>query len=378
MGDSLRYPTVSRGALVRLTILAGALAVVSYLRYVTGPSPTILHELSLRLYYLPILVGAYWYGPGGGLFVAFIASLVYVRHLQSGGPLFDVSRYAEVVVFYLIGVSVGILASAQRRVMVRFQNAAARLESANQELRESYQQIRRIDRLKTLGEVAAGLAHEIRHPLASINGALEIIEARALASSPEAEFSRLAMREVQRLDKLVWEFLKFARPHAPELRSIPLHDVVAPVSTLLSAEAARAGITLRVEPCEIPIQVSIDPLQIEQVLLNVVLNAIQATPSGGRIVIREHMAHGAAFVDIADEGPGIASEDLQRIFSPFFTTREKGTGLGLAIAHHIVAAHEGSLDVHQTSSTGTCFRVRLPLDGRIDGIRSPSESEVAV
>jgi signal transduction histidine kinase len=305
-----------------------------------------------------------------------VSSVVYVRRLvQVVGPAFDASRYAEVVVFYVIGLSVGMLASAQRSVARRYQQTAATLESANRELRESHEHIRRIDRLKTLGEVATGLAHEIRHPLASIGGALEIIESRSLEGSPEGEFSRLAMAEVRRLDGLVWEFLKYARPHDPELRAMPLHDVVAQVVMLLRVEAERARVALDIEQ-QTPIEVAIDPLQIEQVLLNVILNAIQATPPGKRVAVREHLDGREAVVDVVDEGPGITPEHLSSVFSPFFTTKEKGTGLGLAIAHHIVIAHGGRLEVHQTSSRGTIFRIGLPLIEASGATSAPSKSEV--
>jgi len=374
--DDVARPA-STVAFARIAALIGSIVAVSVLRYATAPSPNVWHELSLRLYYVPILAGAYWYGPVGGVLVASISSIMYVHRVLPSTPVFDGVRYAEVVVFYLIGLSVGVLASAQRRVLVRFQQAAVRLESANQQLRESTAQIRRMDRLKTLGEVATGLAHEIRHPLASIGGALEIIEARSKTNTPEAEFSRLAMAEVQRLDKLVWEFLRYARPHAPDLQSLPLHEVVAQAATLLGVEAERAQVRLDVEKQREPLLVSMDPLQMEQVVLNVLLNAIQATLPGGRVVVRTGLADGLAFVDVIDEGPGVPPEHLSRIFSPFFTTREKGTGLGLAIAQHIVAAHAGRLEVAYTTDSGTCFRLYLPLGEALASLQSSTSSEVA-
>jgi signal transduction histidine kinase len=331
------------------------------LRYATASSAGIWHELSLRLYYVPILLGAYWYGVSGGLIVALVSAVAYVNHLLPGGPRFDPSRYAEIVVFHVVGLSVGLLANGQRRVAARHQHAAETLEAANRDLRESHEQIRRIDRLKTVGEIAMGLAHEVRHPLASIRGALEIIEGRSSGDSPESEFSRLAISEVQRLDSLMWEFLTYARPHDPELRIVPLNDVVAQVLALLRVEADRARVALEVERSGAAIQVSIDPQQIEQALLNVVLNAIQATPAGRRIVIRQGVEGDEALVDVIDQGSGIAPNHLPKVFSPFFTTREGGTGLGLAIASRIVTAHQGRIDVHDTSRIGTCFRFRLPL-----------------
>jgi two-component system sensor histidine kinase HydH len=354
-------PTTFGVTLSRAAGLIGAIVAITALRYATGGSESIWHELSLRLYYVPILVSAYWYGVPGGLIVALLSSGVYVQHIFQPAPAFDASRYAEVLVFHVVGLCVGMLSTAQQRVTARYQNVAATLESANRELRDSYEQIRRIDRLKTLGEVATGLAHEIRHPLASIRGAFEIIEVRSQIDTPESEFSRLGIAEVDRLDHLVWEFLRYARPHDPELVSVSLHDIAERVIRLLRVESERAQVRLETEGGATRLDVWVDPLQIEQVLLNVVLNAIQASPAGTRILIREQLDHQQAVLDVVDEGPGIPAEHLSSVFSPFFTTKEKGTGLGLAIAHRIVTAHDGRIDVHQTSTRGTCIRIHLPI-----------------
>jgi two-component system sensor histidine kinase HydH len=343
----------------RPAALAAFIVLVSILRYITGPGPSFAHELTLRLYFVPILVSAYWYGVTGGLIVAVIASIAYVNRVAGLAETLDPARLAEVVIFQLTAVVVGVLANAQRRSTARYRQAAATLEEANSRLRESHEQIRRIDRLKTLGEVASGLAHEIRHPLASIGGALEIIEARAAPDTPEVEFSRLAMAEVQRLDGLVWEFLRYARPHEPELRMTPLHDIMAQAITLLRVEADRKGVTLVQEEPGAAIEALVDALQIEQVLLNVILNAIQVTPAGARVLVGARHSNGDVQIDVVDEGAGIAPEHLPHLFSPFFTTREKGTGLGLAIAQRIVMSHDGRLEVVRTSSRGTCFRITL-------------------
>ena len=341
--------TTSRFWSGRTASLVASIAAISLLRYLTGPSPTLLHELSLRLYYIPILVGAYWYGVTGGLVIAAISSVAYVNRASELVATFDRGRLAEVAVFHLVAIAVGLLANAQRR--------------ANVKLRDSYEEIRRIDRLRTLGEVAAGLAHELRHPLASIGGALEIIEARAHAESPEAEFSRLAMSEVRRLDQLVWEFLRYARPHAPELRVTSVHDIIMQTVRLLSMEAERAHVELAVEADASELSARIDPLQIEQVLLNVVLNAVQASPDSSRVRIVESVAGPDVCVDVIDQGPGISPSHLLRVFEPFFTTRDKGTGLGLAIAQRIVLSHGGSLDIADTSASGTRIRILLPTAG---------------
>ncbi len=349
-----------RGALVLLV------ASISMLHYATSPTRIVWHEVFQRLYYLPIILAGYWYGATGGLSAAILVSVAYVPHIRmawTADVQQEAGRYAELVVFNLVGVVVGALATAQRRGAERWQRAAESLEVANRELRESYDHLRRADRLKTLGEIAAGLAHEVRHPLASIGGALEIIESRAVADSPEAEFSQLAKTELHRLDRLVMEFLRYARPREPELRRMLMHDVVDRVAALARVEADRASVNLDVESSTPLRAVSIDPEQIEQVLLNVMLNAVQASPSGGRVTVRESLDGPDILVDVIDEGPGVSADHVERIFSPFFTTKEKGTGLGLAIAHRIVTAHGGSLEVVQNSGGGGWFRMRLPLGG---------------
>jgi two-component system, NtrC family, sensor histidine kinase HydH len=340
-------------------------ASISALHYTTSPTHVVWHEVFQRLYYVPIVLGAYWFGVSGGVLVAMAASVAYVPHIRTAwgaGVQQQASRYAELVVFNVVGLIVGLLASAQHRVSRRYRQAAASLEAANRELRESYEHLRRADRLSALGEVAAGLAHEIRHPLASIGGSLEIIESRAPADSPEAEFSRLGRKELERLDRLVTDFLLYARPREPELRDTPVGDVVDRVMALAQVEADRASVTLHADRPAIEPTASIDPQQIEQVLLNVVLNAIQASPQGGRVTVQESVESPDVLIDVTDEGPGVPEEQLPRIFSPFFTTKEKGTGLGLAIVHRIVATHGGSIDAMPCEAgRGGWFRIRLPM-----------------
>lgn len=352
--DGFRRETVRIAALL---LIVGA---IRLLHATTHEPPPIWHGLLLRLYYIPILLSAYWYGAFGGLLVAVLSSMAYAPHLRENRAL-EAGRYAEIVFFHVIGLTVGLLATAQRRVAERYQRAAATLEAANRELRESYEQLDRVDRLKTLGEVAAGLAHEIRHPLASIRGALEIIGSRSAPATPEAEFSLLAMTEVERLDHLVWEFLRYARPHEPDLRPASLHDVVERAIALLRVAAEREEVTLEVGPSEALPSIALDAPQIEQVLLNVILNAIQASPAGAVVRVRERLDAHYEIVEVVDAGSGIPPEHLPQIFAPFFTTKDQGSGLGLAVAQRIVQSHEGAIEVDSTSGRGTCVRIRLPL-----------------
>jgi signal transduction histidine kinase len=344
--------------------LVAALAAISALHYSTSPIHIIEHEIYRYLYYAPIIVGAYWYGVGGGLLTAVLASLAYLPHIRvawAPNVPYTVNLYAQLMVFHLLGLSVGLLASFQRKLTDRYREAAASLERANRELRESHEQLRRADRLSALGEVAAGLAHEIRNPLASVKGALEILAARAHGGSPEAEFADIAGRDLARIDRLVSEFLAYARPRQPERRVSDLHQTIEHVIALLRPEAQRAGVMIENERRTPLPSLSIDTEQIEQVLFNVVLNAVQASSKGKRVRIQEGIDGDNAVIDVIDEGPGIAPEHAGRIFDPFFTTKARGTGLGLAISQRIVAAHAGTIEALPGPTAGTDIRIRLPL-----------------
>ena len=350
--------------LARAATLAAAIAIISGLHYLTDPQHAVWHLVYQRLYYVPVIVGAYWYGIWGGLLTALVTSVAYVPHIHmawSGNPAYSMSQYTEIVMFHVAGLLVGLLASQQRRLTGRYQRAAESLEKASVELRESHGQLVRADRLSALGEIAAGLAHELRNPLASVKGALEIVASRVKPGTPESEFSEVGQKELARLDALLTEFLTYARPHAPELRKADLDDVMDHVAALLGPEAERAGVTIEIEREQAIREALVDPEQIQQVFFNVMLNGIQASLAGARVHVRRYHTSDGVVVEVTDEGPGIPSEHLSRIFDPFFTTKEKGTGLGLAISARIVAAHGGDISARRGSDRGTCVRIRLPL-----------------
>jgi signal transduction histidine kinase len=344
--------------------LLGAVGAVSALHYITPPSHFVLHAIYQRSYYAPVILAAYWYGIRGGLLAAGISAIAYAPHIHSAwshNSPYTASQYAELVVFLLLGLSVGTIASHERRLTKRYRGAAESLENANRELRESSEQLRRAERLSALGEISAGLAHEIRNPLAGLKGALEIVASRAVAGTPEAEFSAVATRELHRLEGLVQEFLAYARPRPPRIRPTDVPAVLDRVTTLLRPEAERSGVALAVEGSNAPAELKIDPEQIEQVLVNVVLNAVQASPRGATVTIQHGPADGRYRLAVSDQGPGIPSDARARIFEPFFTTKERGTGLGLAISQRIVAAHHGEIHISSSKETGTVVEIVLPF-----------------
>jgi signal transduction histidine kinase len=354
----LTVPKLLRPVLIALVIVA-----ISVAHFATDPAQIWWHVGYQELCYGPILVAAYWFGVPGGMATAIVAGLGTSLHFHSqwsGNTALIVSEYGQAVGFVIAGAVGGVLATAERRATRRHQQALATVEAAHAELRASHDQLLRADRLSSLGETAAGLAHEIGNPLAGVKGALEIITARAAEGSPEQEFSALASREIARLEGLIEEFLRFARPHEPRRSAVAILDVLDRVVSLIGREAADRSVSIRVNRVEVP-AVSIDLEQMVQVFVNVVLNAVQVSPPGARVDIAPSTSDGMLAVEVRDEGPGIRPEHLGKIFDPFFSTKKRGTGLGLSISNRIVQAHGGRIEVRQPG-TGTVIRVMVPLE----------------
>jgi two-component system sensor histidine kinase PilS (NtrC family) len=228
------------------------------------------------------------------------------------------------------------------------------------ELRQMEEAMRRSQRLTVVGGLAAGLAHEIRNPLASMCGSIEILGGSPHLDSQERKLMHVVLSEAERLEALVRDFLAFARPSPPTLQPIDGGREVAATVELFRAQAAGRGIELEAE-AEAAVHVRADARQFRQVLWNLLGNAADATAAGGYVRVKLSRQGQQALLEVADSGEGIGEDDLERIFDPFFTTKERGTGLGLAIVHRIVEAHGGALSVRSEPGRGSTFTVALPL-----------------
>jgi len=238
-----------------------------------------------------------------------------------------------------------------------------------QQLRESREEIERLhatqmsraEHLATLGELAAGLAHEIRNPLAGIAGVMDIIGRDVPPSSPAQEVLKDVREEVLRINRIVTDLLETARPKPPQMQIADLNTTVEHALMFAREQAKSKPIqfTFVKEPDLPPF--AHDPSQIHQVLLNMMLNAIQAIDGPGTIEVTVERRVGAAAVEVKDSGPGISTEVLNSIFRPFFTTKGHGTGLGLSLAKRIVEDHGGKIDVASMPGHGCAFTITLPL-----------------
>lgn len=234
------------------------------------------------------------------------------------------------------------------------------------ELRRLDQQLRRADKLAALGTLAAGVAHEVKNPLSAMELNLLLLEEELKASQPDAtelaSYLDILRGEAHRLQRIVDNFLRFSRPTVPAFKAVDLNEVLDHVLNLLAYEASDRGVrTIADLAADLP-AIQGDETQLSQVFLNVIINALQAMPHGGQLVVRSARRGSEVTVEVADSGEGIAPEHLARLFDPFFTTRPGGVGLGLSIAHRIVEDHRGSVDVESVLGQGTRITVRLPIE----------------
>jgi two-component system sensor histidine kinase HydH len=221
------------------------------------------------------------------------------------------------------------------------------------------------ERLATVGNLAAAVAHEIRNPLSAVSMGLQRLRAEFDPVERE-EYRRmvdLVQGEVRRLNAIVEEFLSLARPIRLSPGPVPVADLLGEIRQLIEPQARAAGIAVEQEIPAALGDVAADRDRLKQVLLNLVLNAIEAMPAGGRLTLGAAVSGPALILTVADTGSGIAPELLPRVFEPYVTTKTKGLGLGLAIARRIVEAHGGRIEAESRAGQGTRFRITLPREG---------------
>ncbi len=229
------------------------------------------------------------------------------------------------------------------------------------EVREMEERMRKADRLAAIGELSAGIAHEIRNPLASISGSIEMLYNELELSGDDKRLMQLVMQESDRLNRIISDFLEFARLRPPTRRPVSVSKCLGDVVTLLGNNPAmKSGVETEVRT-QSDVVVEFDEEQMKQVMLNLAINACEAMGGSGRLVVEtKKTADGGARIVFQDEGCGIGDEARTHLFEPFFSTKEGGTGLGLAIANKIVEAHGGRIEARNRVGGGAEFSVVLP------------------
>lgn len=336
----------------RILVLSGVTVLTLAFHYGWFVAPVVghvhwIHAIHGRLCYIPIVIAAAWFGLRGGLSTAAVISVVVLPYaLRVKEQHLFVNEMAEIVFYFAIAVLVGVLVEREFAARQKQQDAQLKME--------------RSQKLSLVGQLAAGVAHEIKNPLASIKGAADILTDDDTSPDDREEFKAILRNEVRRIDATVTEFLEFARPKEMRMGSLDLSRTIAATLRQIEAHAKRQGLSIETD-LQNGVMVSGDAEKLHQMALNLVLNAIQASHEGETICVTlaDSGPDGARLI-IADTGAGIDSANMDRVFEPFFTTRSPGTGLGLAVVKDIVDRHSGEIAIESDLGIGTTVTVRFP------------------
>jgi len=341
--------------ITKLVILAAVIALTEGIHYGWLIEPIFghvhwMHAIHGRFCYIPIVIAAAWFGTRGSFLVAATISILVMPYIL--GSDLDAhelaNEYAEIVFYFAIALLSGALIDRELRARKRTHDARLQLE--------------RSQKLSLVGQIAAGMAHEIKNPLASIKGAVEILGDDSTTSEDKKEFREIVFKEVRRVNRSLTDFLEFARPSEANILAVNLSDVVRGSVRQLALQAQNQGVTISGQ-FEDDIIIDADVDKIQQVMLNLLLNAVQASSEGSKVLVKLECdkTSGHVVLTIEDSGSGLNEEDSSRVFEPFFSTKATGTGLGLAIAKAIVEKHGGTISLQNGSKGGAIATVALPL-----------------
>ncbi len=319
------------------------------------------HYVALMV--IPVIAAGFRYRPAGitlvvgvtGALTVLEVGLYYQAHQGRGTS--EYFEAAGVALLYLIVALVVAFLAAQLR------HEQERLARSLDELRNTRDQLVREEKLAAVGRLASAVAHEVRNPVAMITSALALAHEPACEAGKRQELCILAAQEARRLETLTGDFLQYARQREPRREPAEIVTTLGYVAGIAQGRVPQAGVELKVE-CPADLTASIDAAQVHQALLNLLGNAIDATPPGGRVVLGAAPAEdGGLELWVDDDGPPVPADDLPRLFEPFFTTKAQGTGLGLAISRNIARAHGGDLVLSRNDTGSVRFTLRLPQRG---------------
>ncbi len=330
------------------------------------------HDTYRRLSYFPITIGAIMYGVWGGLLLAVLSCLSFVPHLLTfwaRGPEAYYSELSEILFYLAAGLVIGLISSRENRLREKYKLLSEKLSVSYQRLHDQTSQLVKAEKhlgesqkLSMLGHVSASLAHEIKNPLASIKGAAEILSDEVPESHPKHEFIEIMRAEISRLNHSVEDVLKYCRgqQHQHKGRQEPIEKIVNHVVSLLETHLNEKSISLTVESTISPGECLADEPTMIQVIMNILINAVEAVKKDGKIVVNINEEDNGCVIQIMDDGPGIDETIAEDIFQSFVTHKQEGTGLGLSIVKTSIESLGGTISLTPSNLGGAGFAIRLP------------------
>jgi signal transduction histidine kinase len=351
------------GAGAALAWIGVGLVVVTLLHYTTVPGLRELHTVYRYFYFLPIVYAAVRFGFWGGIGASLLASLVFAPHIffkWGHFPEDSLNDLLVVIVFCGVALITGVTVDRLRQSQRQQEATARQLADSLRQLEVQGEELRRAEHLSALGTLAGGLAHEIRNPVGIIRATAQLIEIEC--GDTATETVAIIGQETERIERFIQDLLNYAG-------ETDLHRLATDAPALLRRVANRLrplletrGVALHIDAAADLPSLGVDAEQVEQALMNLCINAVQALGGAGHIRLSAaRTADNAIAIAVADNGPGIAAADRVRIFAPFYTTKDSGTGMGLSVVQRIVENHGGRIAVASTPGQGATFTIYLPL-----------------
>lgn len=329
-------------------LVAALVIFVTLLHFCTAMSAHHYHIFYQELYFVPLILSVFWFSLNGAMLTSISISVLYLSFILmhwAGFSAEDFGRLLEVILYNTFAVCMGIM--------------------RNRELREQ-ERLRAAECLAAMGKALSGVAHDMKTPLIAIGGFSSLI-LKHLAGhhdSPDQEYCLdklgIIIRETRRLEDLVKEMLDFSRPLELHRSSGDIGTIVEESIAVAQAAALEKRVTILNRSQSEVCLVCVDPLRMKQVLINLLTNAVQASPEDEMVEVKYGKDRTNLFIDVVDHGCGVTPEQREELFTPFYTTKKEGTGLGLPIVKKIVEAHGGSVDILESAEGGLTFRVILP------------------
>lgn len=353
-------------------ILIAFVVVIGILHTLTPGYMILYHDTYRRLSYFPITIGAILYGLWGGISLAVLSCLAFVPHLYmfwARGPEAYYSELSEIVFYLAAGIVIGLISSREHKLREKYKTLSEklagsykRLHTQASQLVKAEKQLGQTQKLSMLGHVSASLAHEIKNPLASIKGAAEILADEVPLNHPKHEFIEIMRSEISRLNQSVDDVLKYCRgkQRGDKTGQELIADIIHRVVTMLETSLKKKSIEIAINSKSSDNQFSTNKTAMIQVLMNIIINAVDAVEKNGKIIIDFGLEDKGCLIQISDDGPGIDESMFEKVFRSFVTFKEEGTGLGLSISKRIVESLNGNIYIEKSILGGAKFSIFLP------------------
>ena len=327
----------------KIVLIVALIAGITALHYRTDLSARHYHVFHLGVYFFPVILAGFWFGLTGGLATSLsitMLSLPFILRTWQGFSAEDFHNIKILVLYNVVAIMLGILSDREKAEQRRLQEAQS---------------------LAAMGRALASVAHDMKTPLIAIGGFTRLVQKHLEPDNPHCDKLDIVLREVQRMENMVKDMLDFSRPLDLKLSDEDANQVITECLSVLEYAAQDRKVRLQSELSNDLPPVCVDSMRMKQVLINLIMNAIQASPEGEAVTVCSCQSGGELIIDVTDSGCGIPPEKREEIFSPFFTTKKDGTGLGLPITRKIIEAHRGHLLMLDKPEKGIIFRVVIPF-----------------